>query len=323
MRRTQHYNLVLFESSDKPTWLENWNSTMSHIDEVLYRISSGGGDLPDLSEVVARLEVLESQMSSANLQIQQNANNITSMQESIDTINATLVGLAETDSALQSNVTALQSSVSNIQTSLGTITTQLNNFSNDLSNAITEIDSVVTRVSNCERDIASIESSLGGGTPVYGLVYYKTGGGTVSFKKGDLITSNRSISTPENYNLSYVDYSSSSSAYIIDNIWILRQRTYLYIANGDYNNMPFTNQVGVYRRMNFPKLIDFNHTSQITALVSNMKGYAIKSLNEGSYENWWLLNQIYFGQIYTIGFVHPDYNGTDFEMTQQSVYHTV
>ena len=139
MERTRHYGLVIFTENDKPTWLNNWNETMSLIDEVLYRISSGGGDLPDLSEVVARLEVLESQMSSANLQIQQNANNITVMQGSIETINTTLAELADADTELESEISGINLTITNIQTSLGTISEQLSNIQSIVSGLDTRI----------------------------------------------------------------------------------------------------------------------------------------------------------------------------------------
>lgn len=43
--KTEHYELPIFVSSDIPTWLGDWNTTMGDIDEALYTLSQNTADV--------------------------------------------------------------------------------------------------------------------------------------------------------------------------------------------------------------------------------------------------------------------------------------
>ena len=55
MRRTLHYNYPLFDASDKPSWLTDWNETVTKIDEKLFQIATASGDTSTLQQEIDAL----------------------------------------------------------------------------------------------------------------------------------------------------------------------------------------------------------------------------------------------------------------------------
>lgn len=78
MQYTPHIRLPLFESADKPTWLYDWNETMTKLDDVIYEINSS--DIPaELAELVSRVNALERTVS-------QHTSDITELQDQATSI---------------------------------------------------------------------------------------------------------------------------------------------------------------------------------------------------------------------------------------------
>lgn len=44
-KKTEHYELPFFVSSDIPTWLGDWNTAMGEIDDALYTLSQNTADV--------------------------------------------------------------------------------------------------------------------------------------------------------------------------------------------------------------------------------------------------------------------------------------
>ena len=152
---TSHYQLTLFESDDKPTWLEDWNHTMTQLDEILYRISSGGGDLPDLSEVVARLQALEGRVDSDELEINE-------IQGYISTIQADITAINETISGIQSDISSVQSDVSGLTSDLETLSETVGTLSTSLSSLSTRVGTAETNISGLDTRVTALENASGG-----------------------------------------------------------------------------------------------------------------------------------------------------------------
>ena len=154
---TTHYQLTLFESDDKPTWLEDWNHTMTQLDEILYRISSGGGDLPDLSEVVARLQALEARVDSDELEINE-------IQGYISTIQADITAINETISGIQSDISSVQSDVLGLNSNFGTLSETVGTLSTSLSSLSARVGTAENNISGLDTRVTALENSGGGVT---------------------------------------------------------------------------------------------------------------------------------------------------------------
>lgn len=182
---TTHYGFKLFESADKPTWLESWNQTMTDIDQALYNISTGGGDLPDLTEVVQRIQTLEGRMTSAELRLNEDEGAISDMQDSLEELS----GLASRLSTLESTVTnntsrisTLETTVSNnttrittVETNLGTVTnTDIPTLQSGISQAQAQNTTQDQQISGLDTRVTNLEGASGGGSEYLGLwaVFY-------------------------------------------------------------------------------------------------------------------------------------------------------
>ena len=64
MNRTAHYGLPLFEATDKPSILVDWNETMAELDNALFTIATGGD-----TSVVDAITALQQAVASINSQI--------------------------------------------------------------------------------------------------------------------------------------------------------------------------------------------------------------------------------------------------------------
>ena len=59
MRKTKHYKLPLFDSSDQPKWLVDWNEAMAKIDIAIHVATTGDPDVPDISELYGMIQELQ------------------------------------------------------------------------------------------------------------------------------------------------------------------------------------------------------------------------------------------------------------------------
>lgn len=91
--KTEHYKLPIFVSTDVPTWLGDWNNTMSDIDEVLYMLSQSAKSYVDqqdnaldekITALTERVETLETTVT----QLQATINNMVQYSESNSGITA-------------------------------------------------------------------------------------------------------------------------------------------------------------------------------------------------------------------------------------------
>lgn len=151
MANTSHYGFTLFEGSDHPTWLTDWNNTITAIDNALYRIATGGGDLPDLTEVVARLQALEGRVDSDELRLNVVEGDIVDILSSLSTVSSDL-------SALATRVTTAESDIDTLETAVNTtLPAQIQTINDSITGILSSISSLDTRVTALETSSDSEE----------------------------------------------------------------------------------------------------------------------------------------------------------------------
>lgn len=62
--KTEHYELPIFISSDIPTWLGDWNTTMGDIDEALYTLSQNTADVTKVSTLETKVSQLQAALNN-------------------------------------------------------------------------------------------------------------------------------------------------------------------------------------------------------------------------------------------------------------------
>ena len=78
MQYTSHIRLPLFEGADKPTWLHDWNETMTKLDDIIYQMNQS--DLPaEVAELVTRIEALERTVAQHDTDISALQDQVTSI----------------------------------------------------------------------------------------------------------------------------------------------------------------------------------------------------------------------------------------------------
>lgn len=113
MQRTPHFLLRLFESADKPTWLEDWNDTMLQLDAALFNLA-GGGDTPSIAEIVSRIDAL-------TLSVNGLEDDVTDIQSTITQIQSILTDLSTTVSSHTSEIADISSSLAGLSSQLSSL----------------------------------------------------------------------------------------------------------------------------------------------------------------------------------------------------------
>lgn len=110
MNRTLHFNFPLYENNDVPSILNDYNTTISEIDRVLYALSIASGSSEEYEH---ELERLQEEIDELTTVTHENGENIAEMSQTI----ATILG----------SVAALSTKVDGYDDRINTINTRLNN----------------------------------------------------------------------------------------------------------------------------------------------------------------------------------------------------
>lgn len=161
MQRTPHFLLRLFESADKPTWLEDWNDTMLQLDAALFNLA-GGGDTPSIEEIVSRL----------------------------DALTQSVYRIEDDVTDIQSTITQIQSILTNLSTTVSTHTSEIADLSSSLAGLSSQLSSLDDRVT-------ALEQGGGGGQYVLPIASANTLGGVkvgnnLSIDENGVLSANRS-----------------------------------------------------------------------------------------------------------------------------------
>ena len=282
MSSTQHYHFTLFESSDKPTWLTDWNNTISAIDTALYNIASGGGDLPDLTEVVARLQALEGRVDSDELRLNQVEGNIVDILADIQTLESDL-------SALGERVTDAEGDIADLETEVNI------NIPGQIQAINTSISEILTNYTALDGRVTALEQAGGGGgtQSIHGLYYVGRNVSNLELKKDDIlvIASGQSIPNSNLYPL--------TSGYLNDTTNLLQFNNYIifnyspiqdssnrfyYVKNDTTITGTISGYCLVYKRFEFLALKLFGSISGSAINLLNRKGYMI-FFGDGPFRN--------------------------------------
>lgn len=123
-RSTEHYQLPLFDPTDKPTWLGDWNSAMTDLDAAIYAASqTGSGESATAQEALAKAtEALNTAntASSAATSAQQNASQALTLAQSASELssqNGTAIeGLESETATMKTNISKNAQDIITVQT---------------------------------------------------------------------------------------------------------------------------------------------------------------------------------------------------------------
>ena len=104
--KTEHYDLPIFVSSDIPTWLGDWNTTMGDIDEALYTLSQNTADVTK-AYVDKQDNALDGKITSLTTRV-------STLETEGDTLDSKISALTTKVSTLETKVSQLQAALNNM-----------------------------------------------------------------------------------------------------------------------------------------------------------------------------------------------------------------
>lgn len=254
--QTQHYGFKLFEAAEKPTWLNDWNTTMTKIDTTIARITGGGGDTPDLSELTQRVQALEGRVDSDELRLNVVEGDIVSMLETLSGVQAAISSLTSDVSSLRSDLTSglagLQTSLDNLSTTVGSISTALDTLSGRVTTAEGTITQQGSDISDLDTRVTTLENASSGSTGAGGYIWGHIAGygnsASSGTKKGDLFIFYNMGSAPPATHFELVTEIPSSVSYVLSTPY----GGYLRYSSLNYSHR-------IYRaKMDFTELVSTN-----------------------------------------------------------------
>ena len=148
---TRYYGLPIFEADDKPSYLTDWNGTMTEIDALLKAqhddIEANKGDILGL---LTRQNRLENALNSLDVIAQTLSDHLSLAEADIQTIKNTLIQIDTEVKNTSSRVTALTTRVDDLET-------RADGFD-------TSISGLASEVQEQESDITALEQTVGSHT---------------------------------------------------------------------------------------------------------------------------------------------------------------
>ena len=151
---TRYFNLPLFISTDRPSWLVDWNGAMNEIDSILQDISTASeGAVADVATIQTQIDALSQAVQNLNSTVETAVADVASMQTSVDS-HETRMDSIEADLITQNNlIKSLSDAVTTMQATVST-----------LNNRVTAIETTVSgydaRITSCEQASASASSAV-------------------------------------------------------------------------------------------------------------------------------------------------------------------
>ena len=165
---TRYFNLPLFISTDRPSWLVDWNGAMGEIDTILNDIATTSeGASSAVSTIQTQIDTLSATVTSLNSIVDTAVADVASMQTTVDAVETRLDNV-ESDLITQNNliktlsdtVVAMQATVSTLDNHVNTLNDAVTAMGVNVSAIQTALNGVTSDVSALQSSVASINSSL-------------------------------------------------------------------------------------------------------------------------------------------------------------------
>lgn len=146
MQTTLHFSFPIFESSDKPSWLADWNSTVTKIDNKLYEVSIGNcGEqvlhdleeaIAEMNEVVGRVDTLNTQVTTLTGDVETINTQVTTLTGDLETLQSVVNGISDTITIINDAIDSLDNRVDGVESTLSTLTTTVSNLQTVVQNLV-------------------------------------------------------------------------------------------------------------------------------------------------------------------------------------------
>lgn len=175
---TRYFHLPLFVSTDRPSWLVDWNGAMNEIDTLLQDISTASeGAVSDVSVIQTQIDALSTTVNSLNGIVETAVADVAAMQTTVDSqatrmdsIEADLITqnnlvktLSDAVTAMQGTVATLSNRVAAVETTVSGYDTEIAAISSGLQSVQASLTSVNSQISSLNSRVTALENAGGGG----------------------------------------------------------------------------------------------------------------------------------------------------------------
>ena len=181
---TRYFHLPLFISTDKPSWLVDWNGAMGDLDNILQDIATASESaVADVATIQTQIDAINQTIPTLQSLVDQAVSDVASMQTTVDS-HETRMDAIETDLITQNNliktlsdaVTAMQATVATLNNRVQAMETTVSGLDTDVAAINTELSTIRTQMTTISGQISSLDSRVtaleqaqpggGGGMPV-------------------------------------------------------------------------------------------------------------------------------------------------------------
>ena len=158
---TRYYNLPLFLSTDRPSWLVDWNGAMNEIDTILNDIAiESEGASGAVATIQTQINTLSTTVENLNSIVETAVADVASMQTTVDSMEDRLDNV-ESDLITQNNlIKTLSDTVVAMQSTVSTLNNHVNVMEQSVTTLGANVEAVQTALTGLQSDVSSINSSL-------------------------------------------------------------------------------------------------------------------------------------------------------------------
>ena len=158
---TRYYNLPLFLSSDRPSWLVDWNGAMNEIDTILNDIAiESEGASGAVATIQTQINTLSTTVENLNSIVETAVADVASMQTTVDSMEDRLDNV-ESDLITQNNlIKTLSDTVVAMQSTVSTLNNHVNVMEQSVTTLGANVEAIQTALTGLQSDVSSINSSL-------------------------------------------------------------------------------------------------------------------------------------------------------------------
>lgn len=161
---TEHYNLPIYNATDKVSFLVDWNGAMREIDDLLYQVKSTG----EVSE--QQILALQTALDTAQTTIQQITINIDTLTHDLGDVSADNVELHSRVDTLDTNYTELSSLIASMQTLVNNLSTQVSSLDDTVDGLVPRVTAVETKAEGIPVRVQAVATVTASPTSGYNTV---------------------------------------------------------------------------------------------------------------------------------------------------------
>lgn len=156
---TRYFHLPLFISTDKPSWLVDWNGAMGEIDTILQNINTASeGAVADVQTIQTQIDALNQLIPNLEATVQTAVSDVAAMQTTVaaqktrlDSVEQDLITQNNLVKQLSDAVVAMQSTVATLNNRVQVMETALQGVEVDVNTIRSQITSLDNRVTALEQ----------------------------------------------------------------------------------------------------------------------------------------------------------------------------